>query len=167
MTTANYLKSIFLSLWLGAALFFSFTVAPAAFIVLRGFALPNGNEIAGSIVTRTLAVINIGGLIFALLALLLTLVLAERPHGFRLALQVLSLLTLAGTTAVGQWVVAARMRALRLAMGTIDLVPPDDSRRIAFARLHNYSVSLLTAAMIAALVAIVTSTCRIRSAKSD
>jgi hypothetical protein len=167
MTSADYLKSIFLSLWLGAALFFSFAVAPAAFIVLRGFALPNGNEIAGSIVTRTLAVINIGGLIFASLALLMTLVLAGRARGVRLALQVLSLLTLAGTTAAGQWVVAARMRALRLAMGTIDLVPPNDLRRVAFARLHNYSVSLLSAAMIAALVAIVASTRRTRAAKND
>jgi hypothetical protein len=64
-------------------------------------------------------------------------------------------MVLAGTTAVGQWIVAARMRTLRVAMVTIDLVPPDDPRRVTFTQLHGYSVALLSTAMIAALVALV------------
>ena len=149
------LRSILLSLWLGAALFFSFAVAPNVFAVLRSFDLANANEIAGTIVTRTLAVINVGGFILSLVALLITALPKRRARGFSFVLQVLSLVLLAVTTAVGQWVVAARMRALRGAMVTIDLVPPDDPRRITFTQLHGYSVALLSTAMIAALVALV------------
>ena len=155
MTICDYLRSILLSLWLGAALFFSFAVAPNIFVVLRSFDLTNANEIAGTIVTRTLAVINVGGCILGLTALLLTTLLKRRAGGFSFALQILSLIVLAGTTTVGQWIVAARMRALRVAMVTIDLVPPDDPRRVTFTQLHGYSVALLSTAMIAALVALV------------
>jgi len=149
------LRSILLSLWLGAALFFSFAVAPSVFAVLRSFDLANANEIAGTIVTRTLAVINVGGFILSLVALLITALPKRRGRGFSFVLQVLSLVLLAVTTAVGHWVVAARMRALRGAMVTIDLVPLDDPRRITFTQLHGYSVALLSTAMIAALVALV------------
>src|SRR6266853_1145424 len=130
MTIAEHLRSILLSLWLGAALFFSFAVAPNVFAVLRSYDLTNANEIAGTIVTRTLAVINVGGFILGLAALLITALLKGRARGFSFVLQVLSLMVLAGTTAVGQWIVAARMHALRVAMVTIDLVPPDDPRRV-------------------------------------
>jgi len=136
-------------------LFFSFAVAPNVFIVLRSFALANANEIAGTIVTRTLALINIGGFLIGLIALLIILVLKKRISVIPFVLQVLSLLVLAGTTGVGHWVVAARMRALRVAMVTIDLVPADDPRHVAFTQLHVYSVGLLSVAMIASLIAIV------------
>jgi hypothetical protein len=60
------------------------------------------------------------------------------------------------STALGQWVIAAKMRGLRAAMqGHIDLVPLSDPHRIAFAVLHGYSVAALSVAMIAALVALV------------
>lgn len=154
MTIAEHLRSILLSLWLGAALFFSFAVAPNVFGVLRGFDLPNANEIAGSIVTRTLAVINVGGFILGLIVLLITIAVKRRAPRISLMLEVLSLLVLTATTAAGQWLIAARMRALRAAMVTIDLVPPDDPRRVTFTQLHGYSVALLSAAMIAALVAL-------------
>jgi|SRR5882672_7018009 len=155
MTTADHIRSILLSLWLGAALFFSFAVAPNVFVVLRSFTLANANEIAGTVVTRTLAVINTGGFIIGLVVLLITLAVKQRTQVSAFALQLLSLLVLVGTTATGQWLVAARMRALRVAMVSIDLVSPDDPRRITFAQLHGYSVALLGAAMIAALVALV------------
>ena len=154
MTIADYLRSILLSFWLGAALFFSFAVAPNVFAVLRSFDLTNANEIAGTIVTRTLAVINVGGCVLGLTALLITTLRKRRARGFSFALQILSLMLLTGATAVGQWIIAARMRALRVAMITIDLVPPDDPRRVTFTQLHGYSVALLSTAMIAALVAL-------------
>lgn len=59
-------------------------------------------------------------------------------------------------TGLGHWVIAARMRALRMAMILpIDQIAADDPRRIAFGSLHGYSVNALGVAMIAALVAIV------------
>src|SRR5260370_8866109 len=67
----------FLSLWLGAAIFFSAVVAPAAFGALRSFQVANMNEIAGTIVTRALSVINVSGVLIVFLLLLLT-VIVER-----------------------------------------------------------------------------------------
>src|ERR1700730_5089714 len=155
MSTPDHLRPTLLSLWLGAALFFSFALAPSVFAVLRAFDLANVNEMAGTIVTRNLAIINVAGFIFGLVALLITFAFRKAMKAFALAFQVLSLIVLVGPTAVGHSIVAARMRALRVAMVTIDLVPPDDPRRVAFAQLHVYSVALLTAAMIASAIAIV------------
>jgi hypothetical protein len=143
-------------MWLGAALFFGAVVAPAAFSVLRSFDLPNSNEIAGSIVTRSLSVVNIAGFAVGLF-LLLTLFVRRSSQG-RIAFLVesLSVVIIIIATSVGHWVIAARMRALRAAMVVpIDQVPVDDPRRIAFNSLHGYSVNALGLAMIAALVTIV------------
>jgi hypothetical protein len=147
---------ILLACWFGAALFFGAVVAPAAFGVLRSFGLSNANEIAGSIVTRSLSVVNIAGFIIALL-LLVTLIL-RRNFASRLSfiVECICLVVIALTTAVGHWFIAARMRALRAAMIVpIDQIAADDPRRIAFNSLHGYSVNALSLAMIAALVAMV------------
>ena len=156
MTFLNASRLILLSLWLGSAVFFSAVVAPAAFGVVRSFNLDNTGEIAGSIVTRTLSVVNISGFIIGLL-LLLTLFAVRGSRG-RAGLIIefvcISLVILA--TGVGHWLIAARMRALRAAMVLpIDQVPIDDARRIAFNSLHGYSVNALALAMIAALVTII------------
>ena len=155
---AGELKSTLPGLWLGAALFFSAVVAPAAFGVLRQFDLPNANEIAGSIVNRGLTVINSSGFVIGLLALVATLFWKKTGRRFTFAIQLLSQAVLTLATATGKWIVAARMSALRTAMVIpIDQVAADDPRRQAFQQLHGYSVALLSAAMIATLVAIVVS----------
>src|SRR5918911_511365 len=63
-------RLLLIALWLGGAVFFSAAVAPAAFAVLRARNVPYANEAAGSIVTRTLAVVNKGGFLLAPLLLL-------------------------------------------------------------------------------------------------
>ena len=156
MNLINVSRLILLAAWFGAALFFGAVVAPAAFGVLRSFGLPNANEIAGSIVTRSLSVVNIAG--FAIALLLLVTVILRRNYSSRLSFIVecicLGLIALA--TGVGHWFIAARMRALRAAMVLpIDQIAADDARRIAFNSLHGYSVNALSLAMIAALVAMV------------
>ena len=152
---SDVIKASLLSLWLGAALFFSAVVAPAVFGVVRQFNLANANEIAGSIVTHTLSVINISGFLIGLL-LLAVILLFNRSRKQAFLLQTLALAVLTVSTALGQWVVAARMLALRVAMATpIDRVPVNDPRRIAFNQLHGYSVALLSAAMLAAIIAII------------
>jgi len=124
--------------------------------VLRSFGLTNANEIAGSIVTRSLSVINVAGFLIALL-LLLTLILWRSSSGrLSFIVQCLCLAAIAVATGIGHWVIAARMRALRAAMVLpIDQIAADDARRIAFNSLHGYSVNALGLAMIAALVALV------------
>ncbi|HEX8919931.1 MAG TPA: DUF4149 domain-containing protein, partial [Pyrinomonadaceae bacterium] len=62
-------RLLLIALWLGSAVFFSATVAPSAFGVLRARNVPYANEAAGSIVTRTLSVVNTSGFILALLLL--------------------------------------------------------------------------------------------------
>ena len=143
-------------MWVGSALFFGAVVAPSVFGVLRSFDLSNASEIAGSIVTRTLAVINVAGFVIALFALV-SLVLQRSSYGrISFILQGVLLAVIAVATGVGHWVIAARMRALRTAMVLpIDQINPDDPRRIAFNNLHGYSVNALGLAMIAALVTIV------------
>lgn len=152
----NATRLILLACWFGAALFFGAVVAPAAFGVLRSFGLQNANEIAGSIVTRSLSVVNIAGFVIALL--LLVTVFLRRNYSSRVSfiIECICLGVIALATGVGHWVIAARMRALRAAMVLpIDQIAVDDPRRIAFSSLHGYSVNALSVAMIAALVAMV------------
>lgn len=145
-----------LAAWLGSALYFSAVVAPSAFGALRSFGLSNASEIAGTIVTRTLSVVNTSGFLLSLLLLLTAFAVKRffRPWSFGLQLVLLTVVAL--TTAVGEWVIAARMRGLRLAMqGHIDQVPLSDPNRIAFAALHGYSVAALAVAMLASIVLLV------------
>ena len=131
-------------------------MAPAAFSVLRSFGLPNANEIAGSIVTRSLSVINLAGFAIALL-LLVTIILRRNASGrTSFIVECICLGVIALASGVGHWLIAARMRALRAAMVLpIDQIAADDPRRVAFNNLHGYSVNVLGLAMIAALVTMV------------
>jgi hypothetical protein len=144
----NNLRLFLLGLWLGAAVLFSAVVAPTSFRVLRGFNLPNAGEIAGTIVSHTLSVVNI-----SVILLVIVFVFRRNYSRGRLAAQLFLLATMAMTTALGEWVIAARMRNLRAAMIIpIDQVSASDPMRVTFAALHGYSVAALGIAMIAALL---------------
>ena len=151
----NQVRIFLLGAWLGVAIYFSAVVAPSVFRVLRSFSLSNANEIAGTIVTSTLSVVNTCGFILSLLLLVITLWL-RKNHGrtsFMLQLGLLGIVAVA--TGLGEWVIAARMRGLRAAMhGQIDQIALSDPNRMAFAALHGYSVAALSVAMIAALLAV-------------
>ena len=150
----NQVRLFLLAAWLGAAIYFSAAVAPSVFGVLRSFSLTNANEIAGTIVTRTLSVVNTSGFILSLLLLITTFVLKKNYGRRSLIFQIALLTIVAVATGLGEWVIAARMRGLRAAMhGQIDQVALSDPNRIAFAALHSYSVSALGIAIIAGLLA--------------
>jgi hypothetical protein len=154
MSILNNIRLLLLASWLGAAIFFSAAVAPSAFRVLRAFDLPNASELAGAIVTRTLSVVNTSGFIFSLLLLLTAFVLKASYGRTAFILQTVLLLIVAITTAVGEWAIAAKMRGLRAALHTsIDQIPAGDPSRVAFDALHGYSVTALSIAIIAALIA--------------
>jgi len=145
-----------LAAWLGVAIFFSAVVAPSAFGVLRSFDLSNASEIAGTIVSRGLSVVNKSGLLLSLLLLIAGLAIRKVYGRASFISQSILLVIVAIATAIGEWVIAARMRGLRALMqGHIDQVPLADPNRMAFAALHGYSVAALSIAMIAALIAIV------------
>jgi hypothetical protein len=154
MSTLNNIRLLLLASWLGAAVFFSAAVAPSAFRVLRTFNLPNASEIAGAIVTRTLSVVNTTGFVLSVLLLITTFVLKDNYGQLAFILQTILLSIMAVTTGVGEWVIAPKMRTLRAAMHTtIDQIPAGDPSRIAFDALHGYSVTALSIAIIAALIA--------------
>jgi hypothetical protein len=144
-------RLLLVALWLGGAVFFSFVVAPAAFKVLPQ------RELAGAVVTRTIAVANVGGFVAGLVALALGFVgggAAARSRRARIV-ETVALALVAICCGVGQWVVGARMIALRAAMGRpIDAVAAGDPARAAFNSLHAYSVGLMTVAMLAGVVAL-------------
>ena len=155
MVFLNNLRMSLLAAWLGAAIYFSAVVAPSAFAVLRSFGLNNAGEIAGTIVTRTLSVINVSGLLLSLLLLGTVFMLKKSLSRWTFLLQISLFVVIAIATAVGEWVIAAKMRGLRLAMqGQIDQLPLSDPNRMAFASLHGYSVMALGIAMIAGLIAL-------------
>ena len=152
---ATNIRASLLAAWLGIAIYFSAVVAPSAFRVLRSFELVNANEIAGTIVSRALSAVNKSGLVLSLLLLISAPMVRKYCRRWSFILQNVLLVIIAILTAVGEWVIAARMRGLRAAMnGQIDLVPLTDPNRMAFAALHGYSVAALAVAMIAALVVI-------------
>ena len=154
MSTLNNIRLLLLASWLGAAIFFSAAVAPSVFRVLRAFNLPNASEIAGAIVSRTLSVVNTSGFVLSVLLLITAFVLKESYGRSAFVLQTVLLVILGVTTGVGEWVIAAKMRGLRVAMRTtIDQVPAGDPSRIAFDALHGYSVTALAIAIIAGLIA--------------
>lgn len=145
------LRLMLVALWLGSAVFFSATVAPSAFGVLRARNVPYANEAAGTIVTRTLGVVNVAGFAIALFLLASAFAFRRRAKPRLFALEIVSAIVFAIATAVGQWIIAARMLGLRAAMGRpIDEVPAGDSLRASFNALHGYSVAALGVAIIAA-----------------
>lgn len=147
------IRLLLLGMWLGAAIVFGAAVAPALFGVLRNAGLANANELAGSIVTRLLAFINRGGFEIALFLIVTGLVVHRHRSRFAQVAEVISTAILAIMTGVSQWIISARMSALRASMGLIDQVAPNDSRRIEFDSLHRYSVMAMGIAIIAGLVA--------------
>ena len=153
------LRLLLLGLWLGAAIFFGAAVAPALFAVLRGANLANANELAGTIVSRLLSIINRGGFEIGLFLIVTAYFMSRNESRLRRFAEMISLAIMAIMTGVGHWVIAARMTALRAAMqGQIDQIALNDPRRIAFDSLHGYSVAAMGIAIIVGLIAFIVAT---------
>ena len=156
MAIITNLRSLLIAMWLGAALFFSAVVAPGAFAVMRSYHLANASEMAGAVVNRNLSAVNISGFVIGLLLLLTVFLPLRNGLSRAFILETISLVVLVAATSVGQWVIAARLRALRVGLAIpIDQLPATDPQRASFNSLHAYSVRALGIAMIAALVAFV------------
>lgn len=148
MNTLSDFRVLILGLWLGAACFFSFAVAPGAFGVLPS------RELAGSVVNRTLAIVNYSGFIVGLILLASSYVSRHNVNRIKLWIEQGLLLLLTAACAFGQFVIAAQLSDLRGRIGRpIDDVATDDPLRVAFNDLHGYSVTILMTAMIAAVIA--------------
>ncbi|MGI8495647.1 MAG: DUF4149 domain-containing protein [Pyrinomonadaceae bacterium] len=142
------LRILLLVLWLGAAIFFSFAVAQSAFAVLPS------RELAGTLVNRTLAIVNYSGIAVGLILLATSFLGRQTVTRGKNLIERILLGLLTAACAVGQFVIGARLHTLREQIGRpIDEIAANDPLRTAFNSLHGYSVIVLMTAMIAALVA--------------
>jgi hypothetical protein len=125
-----------LGLWLGAMAFFSFVVAPGAFAVLRN------QQLAGAVVSRTLGVLEIAGMIIG--ALLIVILIFSRERGGQASFyELIALALMTVSMVVSHFVVSKRMHEMRVSLGEIAQLAATDPNRIAFDRLHQYSVWLM------------------------
>ena len=156
------MRVLLLGAWLGAALFFSFAVAPSAFAVLPS------RELAGSVVNRTLLIVNYSGLAVGLVTLASSFLLHQSARQTQLRIEQALLILLSAACAVGQFVIGARLHGIRQQIGRpIEELAADDPARLAFNDLHAYSVWVLLAAMVAALVAFFLAARRNRAGNND
>lgn len=137
-----------LALWLGAATFFAAAVAPALFAVLPS------RSLAGAVVGRVLPILLYSGMLIGLASAVLTSFGRNTPRSWgRDAAEVVMI----GACAFAQFVIAPRIERVRASIGgAIESLPVDDVRRMAFGRLHGFSVAWLGIAMLAAAWALVT-----------
>jgi len=139
-------RLLLLGLWLGAAVFF-IGVAQTAFSTLPS------RDLAGAVVGRNLAILNLSGLGIAVV-LVLTSLIGGNAKRFWLWTERFLLVVVAAACAVGQFVIALWLQFTRAQMGKpIDELAADDPLRVQFNNLHEYSVWVLFVAMAAAVIA--------------
>jgi MFS family permease len=140
-------RLLLIALWLGAACFF-IAVAQSAFAVLPS------RELAGLVVSRTLLVLNLSGLVLGTILLVTSFIKQTDLNRFRLWAERFLLLILVATCAIGQLVIGWWLSSIRAQIGRpIDEVAADDPLKIQFNTLHEYSVWVLFAGMLAAVLA--------------
>ena len=141
------IRLLLVAVWLGAAFFF-IAVAQSAFAVLPQ------REIAGLVVSRTLAILNFSGLALFVVLFLSSFVASKGANRYLVWTERFLLLVTAVTCAVGQFVFGFWIAMKRAEIGRpIDELAVDDPLRIQFNMLHEYSVWTLMIGMGAALVA--------------
>jgi len=132
----KFLLLLSLVLWLGGILFFAIAVAPSVFAVL--IPVEGGRILAGNIVNRSLGILHWMGLTCGLAFLISSTALA-RKFGTVENFLVLAMVLL---TAISQFVVSARMAAIRAEAGNFERLVLSDPLHLQFMRLHQVSTAL-------------------------
>jgi hypothetical protein len=149
MSLVRFLMALSLVVWLGGIVFFAFVLAPTVFAVL-----PTHN-LAGMVVSRSLALLHWIGILSGIVYLICSAILSRSGNGPAqpLARQTLVVLMIV-LVLISQFGISPSMNALRAEMGVIDNVPPADARRVAFNRLHGWSTSAESAVLMLGLAAL-------------
>ena len=148
MKIISKFELLFIGLWLGAACFFSFVVAPSAFSVIES------RELAGGVVNRTLTILNFSGIVIGILLIISSFIPRGEEKKLWVWVQRSLLLIFAVACGVGQIIIGVYISYLRGLMDKpIDQLPLDSPLRVQFATWHQYSVWVLIAGMAAALIA--------------
>lgn len=147
MSLLRFFLLLSLVVWLGGLIFFAFVVAPTVFSVLPT------RHLAGSVVTRSLTALHwigiVSGIVFLGTSMFYASVTTGTAQPFA-ARNVLVYVMLA-LTCISQFMIMAKMSALRAGMGEIDKVPVTDPARIAFNQLHVWSTRLESAVFLMGL----------------
>jgi hypothetical protein len=134
MSLLRFLMMLSLAIWLGGIIFFAFVLAPTVFSVL-----PTRN-LAGMVVSRSLARLHWIGLFSGVAYLIFSLVLSRLGGSFQpFALRHLLVVLMIALVLIAQFGISGKMNQLRADMGVIDSVSQDDPRRLEFNRLHVWS----------------------------
>jgi hypothetical protein len=132
--------ALLVAIWFGASLLLSASVAPTAFAVLPS------RMMAGAVLGPVFPVLFVGGMVAGLLA-----VGDGALSGAYWRLGAGVIMTVASGAA--QFVVLPSIERVRASIpGAVESLAPDDARRLAFGRLHGFSVACLGLAMLAGLV---------------
>jgi len=145
--TLRFLQFFSLGTWVGSILYFSFVVAPGAFSVL-----PSHDQ-AGALVSYSLARLHWIGIVAGVIYLAAAAV-AGKSVGALAEPAAILVFVMVVLTMASQYGVIPRMDALRLQMGSVDATPAGNPLRVAFDRLHQYSVWLESAVLLSGLVAL-------------
>lgn len=144
-SVARFLIMLALVVWVGGIIFFSAVVAPALFTMLPK------PELAAGVVGVSLTALHLIGIACGALVLVLTFLI--RVAKVKAARTLLALMIV--LTAISQFVVMPQMQHIRnLVGGSIEALPAKDAGRAEFNRLHQFSVTLEAATLVAGLVVI-------------
>ena len=139
-----------LSIWLGSMLFFSFGVAPSAFS-----SLPT-KQLAALVVTSTLSKVELIGLIagpLLIISILFRSATASKKRSAATWRSLTLVIVMTAAAALSRYYITPVMVAIRNGLpDIIDRIPAGDPSRIKFDQLHQYSVGLMSVALLAGLV---------------
>jgi uncharacterized membrane protein len=137
MSLLRLLMLMALIVWIGGIIFFAFVEAPALFSVLPT------TKLAGDVVSVSLTKLHwmglISGIIFLLCSIIHNQLKHARPKPFAASHVLIALMLL--LTAISQFRITPKMRALRNELQAVDRLPGNDSR-LEFDRLHAWSTRL-------------------------
>jgi hypothetical protein len=144
--TLRFLQFFSLGAWVGSILFF--------IVFTQGvFPVLNNNDLTGALVGYALGRLHIMGIVAGVVYLLSTAA-AEKSVGSLVQPAALLVFLMLVCTVLSQYGVIARMDTLKLQMGSVSATPADNPLRVAFGRLHAYSVRLESAVLLSGLVAL-------------
>src|SRR6478672_1173298 len=138
MWIPRFLMLLALIVWIGGIIFFAFVLAPTVFNVLPT------TKLAGDVVSVALTKLHWLGLASGIVFLLCSLVYNWQKHGQlrTFAIAHIFIVLMLALTAYSQFGVTQRMRELRSELQAINNLSGNDSRRLEFDRLHEWSTRL-------------------------
>jgi Domain of unknown function (DUF4149) len=144
--TLRFLQFLSLGCWVGSIIFFIIFTAGI-------FSVMPTKDLAGVVVGYSLARLHILGIVAGCVYLIATVVL-EKSVAALVRPAALLVFFMIVCTMVSQYGVIARMDALRAQMGSVEAAAADSPLRVAFDRLHQYSVRLESAVLLSGLAAL-------------